>query len=221
MTSINLLIIELVLCLTMIGVLYKKYNTMGMYVYVMVAGILSYIMALKTISVYNYDLNLGIIPFVTIFICSNILIQKKGPDVMKNLILIMIASICIGYIILFIASFLNSSNINLFTSASYDNIFGDSLRMFFTTLVTLLYSMLLNSKLYYYLKKMKNNILISNLFSTIIIQFVAAILFGLIGYIFIREGIEIVKIIMIRYLVSLVIGLVGTSVIYIAKYIKE
>ena len=86
------------------------------------------------------------------------------------------------YIILFLVSYLKSSNINLFTNASYNNIFINSIRIYFANLVTLLYSLLLNNKLYYYLKIMKNNILISNLFSTIIIQFIASIIFCLVGY---------------------------------------
>ena len=124
------------------------------------------------------------------------------------------------YLILYLTSFMTSSNINLFASASYDNIFRDSIRIYFANFVTLLYSLLLNIKLYYYLKKMKNNIMISNLFSTIIIQFISSILFGLIAYIFNKEAIDIIKIIMIRYLVSLCIGTLATIAIYIANLIK-
>jgi uncharacterized integral membrane protein (TIGR00697 family) len=178
-------------------------------------------MSLKTIPLYNFDLNLGIIPFITIFTSSNILIQKKGPEIIKNLILTIMTTSFISYIIIYLISYMNSSNINLFTSASYDNIFKDSLRIYFANFVTLLYSLLLNSKLYYYLKKIKNNILISNIFPTIIIQFISAILFGLIAYIFIKEPIDIIKIIMIRYLVSLVVGILGTIPIYLTKIIKE
>jgi uncharacterized PurR-regulated membrane protein YhhQ (DUF165 family) len=116
---------------------------------------------------------------------------------------------------------MSPSNINLFSSASYDNIFNNSIRMFFATFVTTLYSLLLNMKLYYYLKRIKNNILVSNLFSAIIIYFVASILFGLIAFIFTKEAIDIVKIIMIRYITCLCIGILSTIVIYISKFIKE
>ena len=85
----------------------------------------------------------------------------------------------------------------------------------------MLYSLILNNKLYFYLKRMKNNIFISNVFSTIIIQFIASILFGIIAYIFVKDTIDIIKLIMVRYLLSLVIGLIGTIPIYITKYIKE
>lgn len=221
MTSITLLIIELILCLTIAIVLYKKYQIQGLYAYSIVALFLSCIMSIKTITIYNYDINLGIIPFMTIFTTSNILIQKRGPEAVKTLILALISTSVISYLMIYLVSLMNSSDINLFTSASYDNILASSPRIVFADLVTMLYSLILNSKLYYYLKRMKNNILISNLFSTIIIQFIASILFGLLAYVFVKDIIDIIKIIMIRYLICLIIGLFGTIIIYISQYIKE
>jgi len=221
MSSTNLLIIEAILCLIIQTFLYKHYKMAGLYTYVITCLILSSLMSLKTITLYDFDVNLGVIPFVTVFISANTLIQKNGPDSIKQLILTISTTFLVSYALIYLVYLMDSSNINLFTSASYDNIFTDSLRMYFANFVTLLYSLLLNSKLYYYLKKMKNNILISNLFSTIIIQFLASILFGLIAYVFIKEPIDIVKIIMVRYLISLVVGLLGTIPIYITKKVTE
>ena len=221
MNTTTLLILELILCLITLVFLYKQYKTNGLYIYIIISFILSSLMSLKLTSLFNYDLNLGIIPFVTIFTSSNIIIQKNGPNAIKKLILTVSASFLISYALLYLVHMMNSSNINLFTNASYDNIFVDSLRIYFANFVTFLYSMLLNSKIYYYLKKSKNNILVSNLFSTIIIQFIASILFGLIAYIFIKEPIDIIKIIMIRYLLSLITGILGTIPIYITKKVEE
>lgn len=221
MNSLNLLIIEALLCFITQVFLYKHYKTKGLYTYTIIAMMLSCLMSLKTISLYAYDVNLGIIPFITVFTSSNILIQKQGPDTIKNLLLTLIATSVVSYAIIYLVKLMNPSDINLFTSASYDNIFNDSLRMYFANIVTILYSLLLNSKLYYYLKKIKNNILISNLFSNIIIHFISSILFGLIAYVFIKEPIDIIKIIMIRYLMSLIVGIIGIIPIFITKKVTE
>jgi len=221
MNSITLLTIELILCFIIQIFLYKHYKTAGLYSYIIISLTLASLMSLKTITIYNFDINLGIIPFVTIFTSTNILIQKNGPDITKNLILTTSATFLISYALLYLVQMMESSKINLFTNASYDNIFIDSLRIYFANFVTILYSLLLNSKLYYYLKKMKNSIIISNLFSTIIIQFLASILFGLIAYTFIKEPIDIIKIIMIRYLISLIVGLLGTISILVTKKTTE
>ena len=221
MNNLNILIVEIILCFIIVIFMYKKYKTEGIYIYAVVAMIISCLMSLKEIPLYGYSVNLGVIPFVTVFSSFNIVIQKKGNEETKKLLLIVITTTIISYITFLLVSYMDSSNINLFTNASYDNIFRDSLRIYFANIVTLLYSLLLNNKLYYYLKIMKNNILISNLFSTIIIQFMASILFGIIAYTFKLEIIDIIKIIMIRYLISLIVGILSTSVIYITKYIKE
>ena len=221
MSSLNLLIIELIICFIMLIIMYKKYKTDGLYAYSIVSLILSFYMSLKKVSIHYYDVNLGIIPLVMTFTSFNILIQKKGIEETKKLLLTVLSTTLISYFIFLLISYIDYSNINSFTSASYDNIFIDSLIIYFANTVTLLYGLLLNNKLYYYLKVMKNNILISNIFSTIIIQFVASILFGLVSYVFVIDMIDIIKIIMIRYLISLVVGILATIPIYITKYIKE
>lgn len=221
MSNVTLLFIEASICLLTILILYKLYKIEGLYTYSIILLILSNIMSLKTITLYNFDINLGIINFAIIFTISNIIIQKKGPEEIKKLILILIASSIISYSILYLISIINSSTINLFTNKSYDNIFIGSERIYFANIVTMLYSLLLNSKLYYYLKRIKNKIWISNLFSSIIIQFIAAILFPVIAYAFIKEAIDIIKLIIIRYMLSLFVSIVGTIPIYITNKMKE
>ena len=80
MNNITLLSIELIISIITMLLIYKVYKIKGLYVYSIVAFILSNIMSLKTISVYNFDTNLGIILFTTVFISNNIIIQKKGLE---------------------------------------------------------------------------------------------------------------------------------------------
>ena len=162
MNSLSLLIIELIICTVAIIILYKNYHLVGLYAYTIVSIILSCMMSFKMITIYNYDMNLGIIPLVTIFIVSNIIIQKNGPDETKKHLLLTVGILVISYIILLLIKQMSASRIGLFTSASYNNIFDNSLRIIFANAVTILYSLILNNKLYYYLKRMKNSIIISN-----------------------------------------------------------
>lgn len=220
MSNINLLCIELVICLITLIIVYKAFKIPGLYAYSIVSFILSNIMSLKVITLYNFDINLGIIPFVSVFIASNIIIQKKGPEEIKKLILILISSSIISYLLIFMVNLLDSSNINLFTNKSYDNIFTGSERIYFANIVTMLYSLILNSKLYYYLKRIKNKIWISNLFTSIIIEFITSLLFPVLAYALIKEPIDIIKLIIIRYLISLITAIFGTIPIYITNKIK-
>lgn len=220
MSQIVLLVIELIILSVLLLILYRIKGKEGIYIFSSIAIVLTSITSLKIINLYEFDVNLGIIPMILFFTSSNILIQKGNPDDTKTVLLISITSLLVSYIVLYLVSLMNASNINLFTSASYDNILEGSIRTFFAVFVTILYSTLLNNKIYYYLKKIKNNILVSNLFTTIIIQFIASIIFCLITNIFTKEPLDIIKMIMIRYLVSLCVGILSTVIIYISKFIK-
>lgn len=216
MINIYLLTIELIICLIVMLLTYKLFKLEGLYVYMISMFILSNIMTLKLIPIFEFDTNLGIVPLATIFIASNIIVQKQGPEEIKKVTLTIIAFSIISFGILYLTSQLESSNINLFTNKSYDNIFMESERIYFANIATLLYSLLLNSKLYSYLKSVKNKIWISNIFASIIIQFIASILFNILAYIFVKELIEIIELIVLRYMISLIATIIGTINIYIS-----
>ena len=221
MTNINFLIIETIICFIVMIISYKKYKIDGLYSYIIITFILSNIMTLKIIPIYSFDINLGIVPLSTIFIASNIIVQKQSPEEIKKLTLTLVIAAIVSFGILYITSLLNSSNINLFTSKSYDNIFYGSERLYFANIVTILYSLLLNSKLYHYLKAVKNKIWISNLLSAIIIQFIVSVLFNVLAYALIKEWVNIIQFILLRYFISLLVLIFGTITLYIAKIIKE
>lgn len=220
MINIYLLIIELIVCLITMMILYKLYKTNGLYAYTIVAFIVSNMMTLKIIPIIDFDINLGIVTLTTIFIASNIIIQKQGKEEIKKLSLTVVASSFVAFGIIYLTSLLKSSNINLFVNRSFDNIFMGSERIYFANIVTLLYTILLNSKLYSYLKSVKNQIWISNIFSNIIIQFLVSILFTITAYIFLKEPMEILQLIVIRYMISLIAAIIGTVNIYIGSRIK-
>ena len=220
MINIYLLIIELIICLIIMLTTYKLYKINGLYSYMIIAFIISNFMTLKVVSIYDFDINLGIIPFTTIFIASNIIIQKEGSEEIKRISLILLATSVITFSILYLTSRLNSSNINLFTNKSYDNILIGSSRIYFANIATMLYTLLLNSKIYLYLKSIKNRIWISNIFTNIIIQFLASILFSILAYTFIKEPIEIIQIIIMRYMLSLIAAILSTINIYIGSKIE-
>ncbi|MBR3161426.1 MAG: queuosine precursor transporter [Bacilli bacterium] len=220
MTNIYLLIIELLTCLLAILILYKNHKFEGLYTYSIIAFILANLMSLKTISIYSFDINLGIITFTSVFIANNIIIQKKGFDDSKKIIIYTVMASVVAYICFYLTSLITSSNINLFTNKSYDNLFIDSHRLYFANIATMLYILIFNGKLYSYLKRDKNKIWISNIFSGIIIQFISSCLFSIIAYALIKEPIEIVKIIIMRYMLSILTIIIGTIFIYIANKFK-
>ena len=86
MNSITLLIIEAIICFIVLIIIYAKYKINGLYLYAIVLAILSSLMSLKQIPIDNYDINLGIIPFIMIFTISNIIIQRNKKNIINNII---------------------------------------------------------------------------------------------------------------------------------------
>ena len=220
MNTIYLLITELIINIILLIIMCKKEKIIGIYLYSSILFILSCLMSLKTITLYNFNLNLGIISFVSVFLASNIFVQKKGYEETKKYILLIVVSSIISYIFLYFISLMKSSNINLFTNKSFDNIFENSARIYFANIVTMLYMLILNNKLYSYLKQEKNKIIISNLFSGIIIQFLSSILFLVVAYSFTTKPLDIVRMIIIRYMISLITIIIGTIPILIINKLK-
>ena len=221
MNNINLIVLEAGIFLIVIPIIYKLFDLKGLYTYTITLFIISTISSLKLITINDFDINLGITSFTTIIIISNIIVQKKGPKSIKSLILIMLLSILVSYSILYLTFLEQSNTVKLFTNESYNNIFSGSERILFANFVTLLYTSILNYKLYYYLKKIKNKIIVSNLFSSIIIHFISSIIFLVIAYAFVKEPVDIVKMIIIRYMISIIVSMVGTIPIYITNRINN
>ena len=74
MTNITLLGVELILCLLLQIIIYKAHKIEGIYAYTIILFILSCITSLKVITIYNFELNLGFIPFISGILSTNIIV---------------------------------------------------------------------------------------------------------------------------------------------------
>ena len=94
---------------------------------------------------------------------------------MQELWLIWLVSV-FSYIILAISSLSPS-----YITTSFNQIFGNNLKIFASSTIALLASLILNIKLYYFLRRAKNKIWISNILSGIIVQFVYTLIYFLLS----------------------------------------
>ena len=215
MRNIILIIIEVVISYTLLSVLSKKYKTDGIYVYAIIATIISSIMNLKTISIMEVTIPIGFGITTSLLIGANIIIQKRGKEDLKMYFLLIILSFIISYIFINISVKLDNSNYNLLSNISYNNIFKNNLRMYIAIIISIIFSIWLDSNLYYIIKKIKNKIILSNIFSIIIVEFFENIVFVLIAFLLEKEPIDLFLCIIIRYIIKTIIGLFGTIPLYI------
>ena len=85
------------------------------------------------------------------------------------------------------------------------------------TIISIIASTWISSKVYYELKKISNKIVISNTFAVVIAELTENLLFVLIAYLFVFKPINIILCIIFRYIIKIAVGLIGTIPIYITN----
>lgn len=217
MRNILLIVAEVIVCYLSMIILNKKYKTDGLYVYAIIATFLSCIMSLKQIDILSAIVPIGFGVTTSLIIAGSIITQKRGPEEIKTYIVLILVTALVSCCFLNMSGLMKSSDYNLYANKSYDSIFEYNLRVYIANIVAIILCVWLNSKLYYELKKIKNKIIISNVFSIIISELVENIVFVLIAYLFEYEIINIILCVIFRYMIKLVIGLIGTIPIYITN----
>lgn len=211
MNIVNLLLIllETILLFVLTYKTYKKYKITGLYFLVILFISISNIFLIKRFEIFTLKLNVGIILNLMIYIISNIIVQKKGPYAVSNIIMIIFVSTLFNYVVLTLSGIINPSSYNNHFNMLYNNIFEFNIRSYLASLTSLLIGLTLSSKLYYSIKKEINKVWISNTLTTIIVQLIEGIVFIFLMYIFELQISEIIFLIISRYIFRLFIGLLS------------
>ena len=210
-----LIIIEVFLSYLILLLFHKKFKLDGIYYYIVMATILSNIMLLNTIDILTYPISVGFGITSSIVIATIILTHKRGPSELSKLIITIIISSIISYSYLTLSSYMGISDTNKYTNISYSIIFKNNIRIYLANTISLILSIYLSTKLYHTMKQIKNKIWISNIFTTVIVEFIESIIFCVIAYAFSLKVIDLIMVIVIRYVIRTLIECLGTTVIYI------
>ena len=210
-----LIIIEILLSYLILLLFHKKFKLDGIYYYIIMATILSNIMLLNTIDILTYPISVGFGITSSIVIATIILTHKRGPSELSKLIITIIISSIISYSYLTLSSYMGISDTNKYTNISYSIIFKNKIRMYLANTISLILSIYLSTKLYHTMKQIKNKIWISNIFTTVIVEFIESIIFCVIAYAFSLKVIDLIMVIVIRYVIRTLIECLGTTIIYI------
>jgi len=217
MRNIILILLEVLVCYVSLLILAKKYKTDGIYVYAIIATFLSCIMNLKQIEIMTISVPIGFGVTTSLIIAGNLITQKKGPEELKTYIILILITALISCCFLNLSGLMESSDYNKFANKSYDSIFEYNLRVYIALIISIIMSTWLSSKLYYLIKRLKNKIILSNIFSIIIIELFENIIFIVVAYLFEYEAIDLILCLVFRYMIKTVIGIIGTIPLYIGN----
>lgn len=217
MRNIILIALEMLVCYISMLILYKKYKTDGLYVYGIIATFAACIMSLKQIDIMSVTVPIGFAASISIIVAGNLITQKRGPEELKTYLSLILITALVSCCFLNLSGIITSSKFNEIANKSYDSIFKYNLRIYLALIISTLISTYLSSKIYYLIKRLQNKIILSNIFSIIIIELLDNILFTLIAFLFNYELVDLMLCLVFRYMIKTIIGLLGTIPLYIAN----
>ena len=216
-----LLIIEVVISYALLIFVYKKYEDEGLHIWMVIALILSSLMCIKSIEINNVNISLGLGISSSIYIANNILVQKKGAKYINNSIIMLIVFSTIFICLLLLSSLIISSEYKNITNLIYDNIVLLNIKYVVANIISIIIGIYINDYIYYELRKIKNKIWISNILSSFIFNFVEVVIFVFITK-FMNVSLYIAMMtVVMRYIIKLIMLIIGTSVIYTVNSFRE
>ena len=216
-----LFIVSILINFIGIIIAYKVFKKTGLFVWVAISTIIANIEATKCIEMFGISVTLGNVVYSTVFLATDILSEIYGGQEARK-------AVKIGFFSMLIFTLL--TQIDLLFIPNEQDIVNDSMhtifsfmpRFCFASVVTYVVSNTLDTYLYDIIKnKLPEDkfLWVRNNGSTMISQLIDSILFTLIAFVGIYSWKVIINLTIVTYLVKLVVAVLDTPFIYIAKRI--
>ena len=219
------LVLAVFLVFLIMVVFYKTLKKDGLYLYICLMASVLCIFLTQSIDILLFKVNINIPIIMGIFISSNIIIQRFGIDEVKRILYTFGSSYVMTFIIITLVSLTLDSEFTILDSETYNGLFGynlESIRCFIGNFISVIIMIFIGSGIYYSIRKSKNILAISNTITTFVVSFVESIIFVMISYVGNFSAIELLGMLSIRYVIEVIIGIIGCFPMYIlVKFIDK
>ena len=155
---------------------------------------------------------------------NNIIIQRFGIDEVKRIMTTSgIAYVVVGIIVSLLSLTINSDYV-LTSNEIFNSLFGydiNNIRIFIGGFVSIMLMLWSSSYVYYYIRRSKNILWFSNIGTMLFIQMLESIIFVIISYIGEFDFTLLFGMIVIRYLIKIMIGMIGLIPVYTIVKMKD
>ena len=213
-------LITLILSFLSIILCFKYLGKNGLFLWIVVATIVSNIQTVKTINLFGLETSLGTILYGSTFLATDILNYKYGLKESRKTIIYGFLAMIIMTIFMVIC-LLYKPSINDFSQDSLTIIFSFNVRITIASLVGFGVSQFMDTLIFHKLQERYNKLWLSNNMSTMICQFIDTIIFTLITYIGTLSWNLIIEIMISMYIFKFVVALLDTPFMYLATKIKK
>ena len=219
-------LVMLLFCFFSILIFLRLFGYVGIFIYSALAVIAANIQVLKTVDFFYSPepVALGTILFASTFLCTDILSEYYGKDKARTNILIGFCAFLFMTILMVITIGFKPSTQD-WVQESLSNVFTPMTRFFIASMIAYLISQYFDVWFYSYLRNYTSQkyLWLRNNLSTALSSLVDNTVFSIFAWILLNpEPIDIYKVIMIyilgTYLLRILIALLDTPFIYIAKF---
>ena len=199
---------------------YKYLGKNGLFLWIIVATLVSNIQTIKTIDLFGLETSLGTILYGSVFLATDILNYKYGIEESRK-------TITYGFIAMVIMTFFMSislvyePSINDFSQDSLSLIFSFNIRITIASLIGFTVSQFIDTFLFDKLQKRYNKLWVSNNISTMVCQILDTIIFTIITYVGTINIGSVIEIMISMYIFKVIVALLDTPFMYLAAKIKK
>lgn len=199
---------------------YKYLGKNGLFLWIVVATLVSNIQTVKTVELFGLETSLGTILYGSTFLATDILNYKYGLKESRKTIIYGFLSMIIMTIFMVIC-LLYKPSVNDFAQDSLSTIFSFNIRITIASLVGFGVSQFVDTHLFQKLQKKYNKLWLSNNASTMVCQIIDTIIFTLITYVGTMNNSAIIEIMVSMYILKFMVALLDTPFMYLASKIKK
>ncbi len=217
-----LFLVSLIINFSCVLFAYKFFGKIGIFCWIAMATVIANIEVLKCVDIFNMALTLGNVTYGSIFLATDILNEKYGIEDAQK-------SVYIGFFALLSFTVLTQvdlhyiSNSSDFAGEAMKTLFSITPRICFGSMFAYFISNMLDVYLYMLIKKVLPSdkfLWVRNNAATMVSQFIDTIIFTLIAFAGVFSPNILFQLIITTYAIKLLIALLDTPFLYVAKRIK-
>jgi uncharacterized integral membrane protein (TIGR00697 family) len=201
---------------------YKLFGKSGLFIWIAISSIIANIQVNKSIELFGLTATLGNSVYGSIFLATDILNEKYGAKEANRSVIFGFSS-SIVMLVTMSLSLLFIPSVNDYAQDSLTTLFNPAIRIVLGSLLAYLVAQFLDIKLFNVIKKkLPSNkyMWVRNNVSTILSQGVDTLIFVTIAFLFVYEASVLLQIYASTFILKVIIALIDTPFLYIAKKIK-
>ena len=212
MNSIIIVLLLILVSLLLIYSMYKIYDKRGLYFSLVIMNIMSFILSFKIIKIFSLNINLGLIPMISIFTIIYIIITKYSIKDKKTILSLSLYTNIITSILILITNYFIPT-VSETISISIKGTFEYNYKILILYPIIILLSQYIIIKLFNYLKELQSNIIINITLTYITTGLVYTLVFYLIAYINLIDIKNTILMGVSSFLIGIIITLLNTLII--------